>query len=70
MRWRARDPARALLVQRLLHEHYDPAYHRSMLRNYRRIAEAPVVRLEGAGDSALDDAAGRLLLQLALDRGA
>jgi tRNA 2-selenouridine synthase len=58
------------LVERLLREHYDPAYQRSMLRNYGRIAEAPTVRLEGAADSALGDAAGSLLLQLALDRGA
>ena len=58
------------LVERLLLEHYDPAYHRSMLRNYAGVGEAPGVVLEAATDSALSEAAGKLLLQLALDRGA
>lgn len=58
------------VVQRLLQEHYDPTYHRSMRRNYARIADAPAIVLTGADDRALDDAAGRLLLELALDRGA
>lgn len=59
-----------LLVERLLREHYDPAYHRSMLRNYGRVGEAAVVRLDAATDSALSAAAEDLLRQLALDRGA
>ncbi len=45
------------LVERLLVEHYDPSYDRSMRRNFGRLSEAPVVRLEGTEDAALDRAA-------------
>ncbi len=48
------------LVGRLLVEHYDPSYDRSMRRNFGRLSEAPVVRLEGTDDASLDRAAGRL----------
>jgi tRNA 2-selenouridine synthase len=39
------------LVERLLVEHYDPSYDRSMKRNFGRIEEAPRVRLEGTDDA-------------------
>ena len=58
------------LVERLLLEHYDPAYQRSMLRNYGRVGEAAAVNLESAQDSALSRATENLLLQLSLDRRA
>lgn len=58
------------LVGRLLLEHYDPAYHRSMERNYRLFASAPVIGLEAPSEDALAHAAQELLRQLALDRDA
>ncbi|MFN7644561.1 MAG: tRNA 2-selenouridine(34) synthase MnmH [Burkholderiales bacterium] len=42
------------LVERLLLEHYDPSYDRSMKRNFGRLDEAPLVRLEGTDDAALE----------------
>ncbi len=48
------------LVGRLLVEHYDPSYDRSMRRNFGRLAEAPVVRLDGTTDAALERAAAEL----------
>lgn len=42
------------LVERLLVEHYDPSYDRSMKRNFRRLDEAPRVRLDGTDDEALE----------------
>ncbi len=56
------------LVGRLLQEHYDPAYHRSLLRNYRASAEAPALRLEAPTQEALGELARALLRQVALDR--
>ena len=47
--WRA-------FVERLLVEHYDPAYARSATRNFARLAEAPRVRVAGADDAAFDAA--------------
>ena len=58
------------LVGRLLREHYDPAYHRSMHRNYGQVGEAASVSLEAGTDEALAGAAGELLNRLALDGGA
>jgi tRNA 2-selenouridine synthase len=55
------------LVARLLLEHYDPAYQRSMARNYRQVAEAPVVELAAASEEALAQAARALLLEVPLD---
>jgi tRNA 2-selenouridine synthase len=56
------------LVERLLLEHYDPAYHRSMLRNYARVGEALDIEIKEAADGALAEAAESLLLQVSLDR--
>jgi tRNA 2-selenouridine synthase len=58
------------LVRRLLLEHYDPAYHRSMLRNYGQIGEAASISLLAATDDALADAAEALLRRLSFDGGA
>jgi tRNA 2-selenouridine synthase len=51
------------LVARLLVDHYDPAYHRSLARNYRQAAEAPVIMLPAATEDALHAAAQELLRQ-------
>lgn len=48
------------LVERLLVEHYDPSYDRSMKRNFGRLDEAPRVRLEGTDDAALERGAQAL----------
>jgi tRNA 2-selenouridine synthase len=48
------------LVQRLLVEHYDPSYDRSMRRNFGRLPEAATVRLDGTDGEALDRAAEAL----------
>jgi tRNA 2-selenouridine synthase len=48
------------LVERLLLEHYDPSYDRSMKRNFDRLAEAGVVRLDGTDAIALERAAAAL----------
>jgi tRNA 2-selenouridine synthase len=48
------------LVERLLVEHYDPSYDRSMRRNFGRLADAPVIRLASTDDRALADAASAL----------
>ncbi len=45
------------LVPLLLTGHYDPAYTRSIGRNYPRYAAAPVVTVAGADDVALSSAA-------------
>ena len=42
------------LVARLLEEHYDPAYRRSAAHNFPRLAEAQVLPLDSADDSAFD----------------
>ena len=40
------------LVRRLLEEHYDPAYQRSINRNYVRFGEADAVNLSGPDELA------------------
>jgi tRNA 2-selenouridine synthase len=45
----------------LLVEHYDPAYRRSSLRNFARLAEARSVRIASADDPAFQNAAEALL---------
>jgi len=42
------------LVGRLLAEHYDPSYDRSMRRNFGRLDEAPQVTLAGADPASID----------------
>ena len=49
------------LVHTLLIQHYDPAYDRSIQRNFPRLASAPSVRLQGIGPSALRQAAQAIL---------
>jgi tRNA 2-selenouridine synthase len=58
------------LVERLLLQHYDPAYHRSLLRNYAQSAQAADVSLAAASDAAVAAASDALLRELSLDRGA
>ena len=48
-----------MFVERLLIEHYDPAYHRSLARNYGDVPAA-AVRLEAANDAAIEAAARRI----------
>jgi tRNA 2-selenouridine synthase len=48
--WKALDTS--ALVRRLLEEHYDPAYQRSIDRNYVRFGEAEVVNLSGPDEMA------------------
>lgn len=55
-------------VQALLREHYDPAYDRSMRRNYARLDEASAVTLQGA-DAAAFDAAAKRVIQAGGTRG-
>jgi len=48
------------LVERLLSEHYDPSYDRSMRRNFGRLDVAQRVRLDGTDDAALERGARAL----------
>jgi tRNA 2-selenouridine synthase len=48
-------------VERLLVEHYDPAYSRSSARNFVHLVEAPQVPIGGADERAFDAAARALL---------
>jgi len=48
--WKALEPE--ALVRRLLEEHYDPAYERSINRNYVRYGEAEIVNLSGPDELA------------------
>ena len=41
-------------VARLLGEHYDPAYRRSSLKNFSRLPEAGIVRVDSADEAAFD----------------
>jgi tRNA 2-selenouridine synthase len=51
------------LVERLLIEHYDPAYRRSAGRNFARLPQAAVLHVVGAGEEAFRLAARGLLAQ-------
>src|SRR5881394_80656 len=44
-------------VERLLVQHYDPAYRRSSMKNYPQLIEAPAVRIASADSAAFDEAA-------------
>jgi tRNA 2-selenouridine synthase len=48
-------------VERLLIQHYDPAYQRSSTRNYAQLAHAAAVKLRSADDGAFARAAAALL---------
>jgi len=48
-------------VTAMLHEHYDPAYDRSMRRNFARLEDAARVSLTGSDEASLDSAADALL---------
>lgn len=49
------------LVERLLLEHYDPSYDRSMRRNFDQLTAATVVRIASTVPSALSEAADELM---------
>lgn len=49
------------VVERLLREHYDPAYLRSIARNFARIADARVITLASAAPGAFAAAARALI---------
>jgi tRNA 2-selenouridine synthase len=55
----------AELVTELLEQHYDPAYDRSITRNFVRAREAPSYRLESASAAALRALAERVLADCA-----
>jgi len=57
--WKALSQAGAwdALVERLLTEHYDPAYLRGMARNYRLYPDAPQLLLNGIDAEAMAVAA-------------
>jgi tRNA 2-selenouridine synthase len=60
--WKALAAAGAwpALVERLLEDHYDAAYRRSAARNFPRLAEAKVLRLDSANDAAFVHLAGQV----------
>jgi tRNA 2-selenouridine synthase len=47
-------------VERLLVQHYDPAYRRSSMRNFPQLIDAPSVRIESADSAAFDSAAANI----------
>ncbi len=49
------------LVDRLLREHYDPAYRKSAARNFARLADAPVLRIDSGSAAGFTRAAAALL---------
>jgi tRNA 2-selenouridine synthase len=49
------------LVARLLAEHYDPAYRRSSARNFTRLPQARLVRIESAAEASFREAARALV---------
>lgn len=58
----------AALVEALLREHYDPAYDRSIQRNFPAVDSAPRVHLREANDDAIADVA-REVRSLLVDAG-
>ena len=50
------------LVQRLLTEHYDPAYMRGMARSFRQYESAPSLAIEGIDAPAFEQAARRAVV--------
>jgi tRNA 2-selenouridine synthase len=57
------------LVEQLLREHYDPAYDRSMQRNFGSLDAAARIRLDGISDASLEAAADQLVASIRSDRG-
>ena len=57
----AREGRWAELVERLLEDHYDPAYRRSSHRNFVRLAAAPALKLSSATDAAFVEMASKLV---------
>lgn len=55
----------AEFVEALLLDHYDPAYGRSLARNYGDLSDAPAVTLAAANDASFSAAARALLAQRA-----
>jgi tRNA 2-selenouridine synthase len=55
------------LVGSLLDDHYDPAYHRSALRNFVQLPNAQEVRLDAPSDEAFQALAQRLLAERHLE---
>jgi tRNA 2-selenouridine synthase len=51
-------------VARLLVEHYDPAYRKSSIRNFARLADAPTVRIASPEEAAFAKASEDLLKPL------
>lgn len=62
-RWQALALAGRMeaLVEELLADHYDPAYIRSIDRNFSRVSQAAQLKLDGISEEAFDQAAQRLL---------
>ena len=50
-----------VLVGELLEDHYDPAYSRSIERNFSRIKDAVLVRLSDLSDEAFQAAAEEVI---------
>jgi tRNA 2-selenouridine synthase len=48
------------MVERLLEEHYDPAYHRSISRNFARADEAAELAMDSEDDAEFVRAAKEL----------
>src|SRR5205814_10682592 len=44
-------------VERLLVQHYDPAYRRSSMKNFAQLTDAPSARIASADAAAFDEAA-------------
>jgi tRNA 2-selenouridine synthase len=57
------------LVERLLDEHYDPVYTRSMARNYQQFGQARPLELADASPQAMSLAVHELLHDSPADRG-
>ncbi len=53
-------------VTAMLDEHYDPAYDRSIVRNFGRITQAPTVVLEGADDPTIERTAREIIERVGL----
>jgi tRNA 2-selenouridine synthase len=48
------------MVRRLLEEHYDPAYHRSINRNFRHAGSAVTLTLDSEAEAGFARAAAAL----------